>query len=377
MIRRVLRNGLEVVGLPRPDAALAAVRLHVPVGSCDESAGEWGMAHLLEHLVVRCSMGGGRVGDGAVVSAATGREHTGYQVVVRPAQVDAAVRTLGAAFDRLALSPRTLSNELAAIRQEMDERVNDDRWRLQEALFADMWHGTRYEHPVLGALPVLDALTPSIVQRWHAAHYLANNAVLIVASGDVTHDVLRLAEIAERWPDNRALGKRRRTADLPAWAISAADVSGPTRRLFGFAVTEAANGGPAGRASMALASEAARATGVDIQHLVLRERVCTWVLLRGPDTHTAAQLVFTTLSATRERLLDRDGDAWLTSTALIPQLRSHDEVDALPRLWLERSESADWSWQRDLRSVGAGEVAGHIANWLNWISAARPAKVPG
>lgn len=140
-----------------PPGPLVALELRVRFGSGDERPHERGLAHLVEHLVVRCAMGGGRVTGGALVSASTGREWTRYRVLVREASVDQATEVLLRAFDRLTVPPRDLAAELTTVRRERAERHADPGWVLQQALLGALWEGTGLAHPVLGDPAVLDA----------------------------------------------------------------------------------------------------------------------------------------------------------------------------------------------------------------------------
>jgi insulinase (Peptidase family M16) len=364
VVQRVLPSGVRLVGLPRPGAPLAAVRLRVLAGSRFDPPGMEGVAHLVEHLVVRCSMGGGRLAGAATVAAATAREYTDYHIVVRPGQVAAAGRLLGAVFAPLAVPPRTLAGELSAVRRELAERLADDRWRLQEALFAGMWRGTRYAHSILGTPATLAALTPAAVRSWHAEHYLPRSATLAVAAGDPAGDLAALATVVGRWPSATA-SPRPAPPELPCRAISAAERAGP-RRGFGFAITQPAGADPA---ALAFAREAVRAGQVDLQQLALRGRTCTWVMLRGPDAAAATRSVSGALVAAR-RAVTTGAVGWPPAGMLIPLLRSYDQVEALPRLWLDRWVPAGVRSPVTgrLAAVTAAEVLAVIDGWRAWVS---------
>ncbi|EST18708.1 M16 family metallopeptidase, partial [Streptomyces niveus] len=204
-----LDNGLHLVGVRRPGSPLAALRLRIDVGSADEAPGEHGLAHVLEHLVVRCSMGGGRVADGALVGAATGRPHTSYDALVRTGDIATAGDVLGAAFRQLKPDTRDLADELAAIRRERAQRTADVRWRVQEAMFAALCPDTPYAHPVLGDPRTVDGLTPEAVHRFHSRWYHPSRATLVIGSDRVDEELAALAERARLWaPGHPRTGSR-------------------------------------------------------------------------------------------------------------------------------------------------------------------------
>ncbi|WP_177244549.1 pitrilysin family protein [Streptomyces sp. yr375] len=363
---------VRLIAVDRP-GALAAVRLTVRVGSADERPGEHGVAHVVEHLVVRCLLAGGRVGSGALVDARTGREHTGYSVLVRRADAPAAVRTLAAAFGELRVPSAVLDAELAAIRQETAQRTADVRWRLQEALLTALWADTSYAHSPLGDRPVLDALTADDVRRFHALWYRPSHATAVIVANRPT-DVLTAT--AEAWPKDRtgtpgqppgsaACGARPATPgvclELPT------PPPHPTHRTVGLAFTTG-HPDPHLRTCQHLARRAIRAAGgLDIQVQELRGLTCVWAMLSAPDTGTATRAVHRALRRTRDHLLAPDGETWLRAEALIPELRTTDDPEATairataaPATPPETVTTADvaavtTSWERhieELRHVG-------------------------
>ncbi|MEH6379709.1 insulinase family protein, partial [Streptomyces sp. KLMMK] len=196
---RVLPNGIRLVAVPRPGTPLAAVVLRVGVGSADEEPGEEGLAHVLEHMVVRCAMDGGRVGDGALVTARTGKEATVYSAVVRRADAVPAVAALGPVLGRLDVPREDLAAELTAIREERAQRSADPARRLQESLMGALWPGTRCAHPVLGDPRVVDALTPQRVRHFHHRWYRPAAAALVVVADEPGELLSPIAATASAW----------------------------------------------------------------------------------------------------------------------------------------------------------------------------------
>ncbi|MCQ8770473.1 insulinase family protein [Streptomyces telluris] len=196
---RVLPNGIRLVAVPRTGTPLAAVLLRVGVGSADEEPGEEGLAHVLEHMVVRCAMDGGRVGDGALVTARTGKEATVYSAVVRRADAVPAVAALGPVLGGLDVPREDLAAELTAIREERAQRSADPARRLQDALMGALWPGTRCAHPVLGDPRVVDALTPQRVRHFHLRWYRPAGAVLVIVADEPGELLPPIVAIASAW----------------------------------------------------------------------------------------------------------------------------------------------------------------------------------
>jgi predicted Zn-dependent peptidase len=274
-LQRTLPNGLRLTVVPRPGSALAAVQLKVRVGSADEDHHERGLAHALEHLVVRCSMAGGRIGAGALATARTGKDATVYGAVVRGGDALPAAGVLGAVFHDLVPNVDDLAAELEAIAEEHAHRSDDAAWRLREALFSTLWSGTRCAHPVLGDPAVVAGLTPRAVRDFHRGWYRTANTVLVVAA-DRPRDLLpTFMEIASSWRDPYPAVPPRAArepgaAPLQPWTGAAAVTSGTA---FGFAITERRGE----TAASVLACDAIKAaTGCTVQALPVRGRLCVW-----------------------------------------------------------------------------------------------------
>ncbi|MEV8366907.1 M16 family metallopeptidase [Streptomyces niveus] len=372
-----LDNGLHLVGVRRPGSPLAALRLRIDVGSADEAPGEHGLAHVLEHLVVRCSMGGGRVADGALVEAATGRPHTSYDALVRTGDIATAGDVLGAAFRQLKPDPRHLGDELAAIRRERAQRTADVRWRVQEAMFAALCPDTPYAHPVLGDPGTVDGLTPEAVHRFHSRWYHPSRATLVVGSDRVDEELAALAERARLWAPGHPRTESRAAASPPDGHAVVSEAAGAGRRAVAVGFTEPGTPCDAG-AGLALARRSVRAArGIDVLRLRLRSHTCTWIMLSATDESAAVRSVAAALRAVRELLLGPDGAALLRTEALIPELRSADDIQQSVADASDASDASDRiPAARTTTATGVGEVADVIARWQRRFAAALPEGPP-
>lgn len=367
-----LDNGLQLVGVRRPGSPLAALRLRIDVGSADEAPGEHGLAHVLEHLVVRCSMGGGRVADGALVEAATGRPHTSYDALVRTGDIATAGDVLGAAFRQLKPDTRHLADELAAIRRERAQRTADVRWRAQEAMFAALCPDTPYAHPVLGDPGTVDGLTPEAVHRFHSRWYHPSRATLVIGSDRVDEELAALAERARLWAPGHPRTESRAAAPPPDGHAVVSEAVGAGRRAVAVGFTESGTTCDADAdAGLALARRSVRAArGIDVLRLRLRSHTCTWVMLSATDESAAVRSVAAALRAVRELLLGPDGVALLRTEALIPELRSAEDIQQSVADASDASDGIPAS--RPTTATGVGEVADVIARWQRRFAAALP-----
>ncbi|MEV5505164.1 M16 family metallopeptidase [Streptomyces orinoci] len=360
-LRRTLPGGLRLVALDRPGTRLAALALRIPVGSAGEGPREQGLAHVLEHLVVRCSLGGAA----DRVAAATSREYTLYKALVRHHDIVATATLLAAAFAPLCVTEAELADELATIRTERAQRTADPRWRLQEALFAALWEGTGHAHPTLGDPGVLARCTPALVRDLHAAWYRPQDATLLLVTDRPERHADAIAEAAAGLPRPAAPGPRpvagRPGRDLVERPVMA-QVPAGNRQAVGFAFTRPPEPGAA--APEALARRVVRtAGGLDIQHLELRDRSCTWIMVAANGPRQAAVAVARALAGVHDTLLGADGPYRLRTDALVPELRSAHAVQAMAdrAVWL--GADAALAWPARLTAVTAPEAARCVARW--------------
>ncbi|MFI0976738.1 M16 family metallopeptidase [Streptomyces sp. NPDC021093] len=350
-VLRVAPSGLRLITVPRSGSPLSAVLLRLPVGSADETPGEEGLAHALEHLVVRSSLAGGLVGDGARTSARTGREATVYDTVVRRADTVTAVTALGRIFNELAVSADELGAEVTAIREERAERSAEPAWRLREALLGTLWSGTPCAHPVLGSQGVLDSLTPVRLHQAHRKWYGLQGATLVIVADRPAELLPEVAATVAQWGPGRP-GPAPRQPVRPASegaAVTLGPVSGVAVTRPGFA-----------SAAAVLACDAVReATGFVVQTLPLRGWWCVWALMTAPGSQPARQALLKALSATLVRLTAPGGADWLRAAVLIPRLRAEGDVEAVARRYAEPLSG-------ELATRSVEEVAAVLAEWRRW-----------
>ncbi|WP_051208615.1 M16 family metallopeptidase [Propionicicella superfundia] len=200
-----LANGLHVIVSPDHSAPIVAVNLWYDVGSRDEHRGQWGLAHLFEHLMFEGSAHTGK-GEhlqlmqsvGGQVNATTWFDRTNYFETVPIGALDLAVWLEA---DRLASVGAHLTAENVANQQ--DVVISERRQRYDNAPYGDVLeHIVRiafpddhpYGHTTIGAVTDIEAVTVETAAAFFAAHYGPDTAVLSLV-GDVTPEAgLAVAE---------------------------------------------------------------------------------------------------------------------------------------------------------------------------------------
>lgn len=219
-----LDNGLEVVTVEAPHLHSAEVSLFVRCGSRHESDAEWGLSHLVEHMLYR---GSARFPDtlelarafersGGNLSASTWRDHTHLTLSTHPSRVAVAVEVLAdmirnPIFEGLNVERSIVEDELSS---ELDEDGEDTD--INNVSRASIWHDHPIGRRIAGSFDSLESFGIDDVVEHHAQHYVGANTVLAVA-GRITSD--EVAEYVDRALGGLPAGKR--TLDGAAAAFDA------------------------------------------------------------------------------------------------------------------------------------------------------------
>ena len=196
MARTVLPGGLRVVTEHVPGARSAAVGLWVDVGSRDEQGfdpSSRGAAHFLEHLLFKgtARRSARQIAEeldavGGDLNAFTTKEQTCFYAHVLDSDVALAVDVVCDVVLNGVMAPEDVELERDVVLSEIAGRDEDPEDLLADD-FDDLLLG---EHPlagpVVGSEESVVGMSPDVIARFHAAHYVPSRSVLAVA-GNVTH----------------------------------------------------------------------------------------------------------------------------------------------------------------------------------------------
>ena len=198
-----------------PDASNPGVTVQLVVGAGEfDATGPQGLAHVVEHLVYSAidrtpgrprgkpGIGAGHGGQGAAF--ATGAITT-YVTRTSPRALASALAFVARALDPLEVDPAFLASEKRVVVQEYNLRVGGDpvRAALQGGR-SDLYRRTPLGRSAIGTPLSIVLATPERAEAFHAAHYIAANATLLV-SGPVTVEALREA-VETAFADARRVG---------------------------------------------------------------------------------------------------------------------------------------------------------------------------
>ena len=197
-----LSNGLQVVVVTNRRAPIVTHMVWYKVGAADESPGESGNAHFLEHLMFKgtetlepgefsriIAKNGGRE------NAFTSHDYTGYFQTVARDRLEIVMKHEADRMVNLKLRDEVVLPEREVILEERRSRIdNDPGAKLREVIQATLYLNHPYRIPIIGWEHEINQLNTETAMAFYKRWYTPNNAVLLIA-GDVTAaDVRPLAE---------------------------------------------------------------------------------------------------------------------------------------------------------------------------------------
>lgn len=217
VFERTLANGLKVVVKEDHRAPVVVQQIWYKAGSMDERTGVTGIAHVLEHLMFK---GTATVPAGEFsrrIAAAGGREnaftsydYTAYFQQLHKSKLALAMQLESDRMRNLSLAPAEFAKEVKVVMEERRWRTDDEAHALlQEKMMAAIYQQHPYQHPVIGWMDDLEALTVGDAKAWYDRWYAPNNATLVVAGDVKATEVFALAQKYYGAIPKRAMPPRR------------------------------------------------------------------------------------------------------------------------------------------------------------------------
>jgi zinc protease len=192
-----LPNGLQVLFIEDNSRPQATVNMTYRVGSRHEGPGEYGSAHLLEHMLFKAA---GNAANpkykkpilemqqlGMRWNGTTNTDRTNYFAHFSTGDTRAAERLeymigwLSAMMTQAQFTQADLNAEMTVVRNEF-ERANSEPGRvLGERMRAAAYSSHPYNHPTIGTLADIENMPFERLQAFYRLHYRPDNATLIVA----------------------------------------------------------------------------------------------------------------------------------------------------------------------------------------------------
>ena len=215
-----LSNGMEVLVVEAPTPLVASLIL-VKTGSRDETVTNWGVSHLLEHVLFDGTARRSKeeifrevYGMGGYFNGFTGEEYTGYILMAHP---DFLAKMLDIQADILFHSlfdAEKLEITKGVVIEEIRQSLTNPSAREADLHKARLYGGTSYAHPVLGSEQVIRRLSRDEILAYQRARYVPNN-MLAVLIGPVDKKTA-LAEVSKAFGEQAAVPLLTRQEPSPA-----------------------------------------------------------------------------------------------------------------------------------------------------------------
>ena len=182
-----LPNGLHVLLFPDQSKQTATVNITYLVGSRNESYGESGMAHLLEHMAFKGTPSHRDIPKllnerGARFNATTSYDRTNYFETL-PASEENLKWMLDFEADRMLnsfVAKKDLDSEMTVVRNEFEMGENDPESVLYERMMSTAYLAHAYHRSVIGFRSDIENVPIERLQAFYKNYYQPDNAVLTV-----------------------------------------------------------------------------------------------------------------------------------------------------------------------------------------------------
>ena len=200
--KKVLKNGVRVIAVPKKDAKTVTVLVLVEAGSKYETKEINGLSHFLEHMCFKGTVKRPRSLDisleldslGAENNAFTSHELTGYYAKGRAKHFKTFMDIIADVYLNSTLPVADLEKEKGVIIDEIN-MYEDMPSRVVQQLFMHLLYGDQPAgRSILGPKEVIRSLTREHFVSYKKDHYVGSKTVIAVSGGVSAGDMFREVE---------------------------------------------------------------------------------------------------------------------------------------------------------------------------------------
>jgi len=204
--KKILSNGLSIIGEVNKSAKSAAVGFFVKTGSRDETKQINGVSHFLEHMLFKGTdrLNAFEVSEsfdrmGAQFNASTNEETTVFYSAVLPEYLEDTTR-LWAELMRPALRDEDFNIEKNVIKEEIAMYQDTPSFDVTDRCKSMYFNGHPCGNSVLGSVESIDALRADQMREYFISRYSPNNMVLVYSGNFGWGQICSVAEnCCSRW----------------------------------------------------------------------------------------------------------------------------------------------------------------------------------
>ena len=182
-----LDNGMTVL-LERNDSSpVVAVNVWVKTGSACEEEGEYGLAHVHEHMLFK-GTGKRQVGEiagmveagGGDINAFTSFDETVYYIVSARRFLPMALDVLSDVMENSTFDPTELEKELEVVQEEIRRGEDSPSRVMSQKLFSTAYSVHPYGRPIIGTKQSVGSFTRDGILDFYRKWYSPDNMILVV-----------------------------------------------------------------------------------------------------------------------------------------------------------------------------------------------------
>ncbi len=201
IINKTLNNGIRIVMEKLPFVKSVAVGIWVKAGSVDEKPANYGISHLIEHMMFKGTdvRSARKIAEdvdriGGHMNAFTGKEATCYYIKTLENNVDKACDILIDMFMNSKFDSVELAKEKDVVIEEIKMIEDSPEDYVGDMLLEMVFKGTSLEQPIIGTRQSLEGIDRDAILDYIAKEYTNGNIVISIAGNfDVDH-ICRLFE---------------------------------------------------------------------------------------------------------------------------------------------------------------------------------------
>lgn len=183
---------MKVVFVPMPALKSITALLLVNVGSRYEESAEYGLAHLLEHMVFRgtrkypdsLSLSIALDSIGASSNAFTAKEYTGFYVTAASFHLELCLEMLKELVFFPLIKPEDVEQEKAVVVEEIKMHRDSPEDFIADEFEQAVYRGSSLEHPISGSIESVNNQTSKSLQAFLNKWYGLENLILVIAGDE-------------------------------------------------------------------------------------------------------------------------------------------------------------------------------------------------
>jgi zinc protease len=196
-----LKNGMNVLLIESHKSPVVAVQMWVKTGSADETKGNEGISHFIEHLVFKGSekYGVGGIasaveGAGGVLNAYTTFDQTVFYVTVSKAFADTGLDVISEMMGRPKFDESEIDNEREVVIEEIKRSLDNPHQVASRLLFSTAYKQHPYGVPVIGYDDNIRRVTKDEILKYYNSRYVPQNMNLVIVGDFKTPEMKKKIE---------------------------------------------------------------------------------------------------------------------------------------------------------------------------------------